>query len=138
VLGVDVAETALAVARVKAQERGIEAEFASADALHLERLGRTFATVIDSGLFHSFDRDERDRYAASLASVTVHDGTAYVLCFSNVGPDMGPHPVSPDELRAAFSAGTGWNVVDIETDRVLTTYHDEYGAPAWLATIKRL
>jgi SAM-dependent methyltransferase len=138
VLGVDVAESALAIAREKAQERGLAAEFAAADALQLERLGRTFATIIDSGLFHSFDGDERGRYAASLASVTAQGGTAYVLCFSNVGPDIGPHPVSPEALRSAFSAGSGWSVVDIETDRVLTTFNDEYGAPAWLATIKRL
>src|SRR4249920_1176469 len=38
VLGFDVAETALAIARAKARDRGIEAEFAAADALHLERL----------------------------------------------------------------------------------------------------
>src|SRR3954462_1420015 len=44
VLGVDVAETALAIARRKAEERGIEAEFAVADALRLGRLGRRFAT----------------------------------------------------------------------------------------------
>ncbi len=138
VLGIDVAETALHMAREKAAARGLDAEFAYADALELERLGRTFATIIDSGLFHSFEGDERAQYAASLASVTARDGTAYVLCFSNVGPDTGPHPVSPEELRAAFSAGSGWNVVDVETDRVLTTFNDEYGAPAWLATIKRL
>src|SRR4030095_14298022 len=55
VLGVDVAETALAIARDKAGIRGIDVEFAVADALHLERLGRTFETVLDSGLFHTFD-----------------------------------------------------------------------------------
>ena len=70
VLGVDVAETALAMARVKARERGIAAEFVTADALHLERLGRTFETVLDCGLFHTFDADERPAYVASLASVT--------------------------------------------------------------------
>src|SRR5262245_24619063 len=53
VLGVDVAETALASARKKAHDRGIDAEFAAADALQLERLGRMFDTVIDSGLFHT-------------------------------------------------------------------------------------
>jgi ubiquinone/menaquinone biosynthesis C-methylase UbiE len=41
VLGVDVAETALAIAREKAHDRGIEVEFAAADAFHLERLGRS-------------------------------------------------------------------------------------------------
>src|ERR1035438_7003572 len=59
VLGVDVAETALAIAREKASERGIEVEFAAADAFHLDRLGRMFDTVLDCGLFHTFDGDER-------------------------------------------------------------------------------
>src|ERR1700685_1014277 len=38
VLGVDVAETALAIAREKAHARGIEVEFAAADVFQLERL----------------------------------------------------------------------------------------------------
>src|SRR5215813_232571 len=37
VLGVDVAETALAIARKKADKRGIEIEFVAADAFQLER-----------------------------------------------------------------------------------------------------
>ena len=37
VLGVDVAETALSIAREKAVQRGTSADFAVADALHLER-----------------------------------------------------------------------------------------------------
>src|SRR5262245_53380790 len=82
VLGVDVAETALTIAREKAHHRGIDAEFAAADAFELERLGRSFQTVLDCGLFHTFDGEERPWYVASLASVTEHDGTLYVLGFS--------------------------------------------------------
>jgi SAM-dependent methyltransferase len=137
VLGVDVAETALAMARKKAHDRGIEAEFAAADAFELERLGRAFDTVLDCGLFHTFDGDERPRYVASLASVTRHDGTLYVLCFSDEGPDTGPHPIRQEELRAAFNPGTGWKVAAIERDRALTRYQG-LGAPAWLATIRRI
>jgi len=137
VLGVDVAETALAIAREKATERGIAVEFAAADAFGLQRLGRRFDTVLDCGLFHTFDIDERVGYVASLASVTEADGTLYVLCFSDEGPDTGPHPVSHEELRAAFNPGSGWNVAGIQPDRLNTRYHDEDGAPAWLATIKR-
>jgi SAM-dependent methyltransferase len=136
VLGVDVAETAVAIARAKADDRGIEVEFAVADALQLERLGRRFDTVLDCGLFHTFDGDERPGYVASLASVTNHDGALYVLCFSDDGPDPGPHPISQEALRAAFTPSNGWNVAAIEPDRVQTRYHDD-GAPAWLATIKR-
>jgi SAM-dependent methyltransferase len=138
VLGVDVAETAIAMARAKADYRGIEIDFAAADAFALERLGRRFNTVLDCGLFHTFDGEERPRYVASLASVTERDGTLYVLCFSDEGPDIGPHPVRQDELRAAFNTSSGWSVTAIEPDRVQTRFHDENGAPAWFATIKRI
>ena len=137
VLGVDVAETAMAIARKKAEERGIKAEFATADAFQLERLGRKFQTVLDCGLFHTFDADERPRYVASLASVTEHDGTLYVLCFSDDGPNPGPHPISQEDLRAAFNHGSGWNVAAIESERIQTRFHDD-GAPAWFARIKRV
>jgi SAM-dependent methyltransferase len=155
VLGIDVAETALAIARKKAATVGstIDVEFAAADALQLERLGRSFKTVLDCGLFHTFesgsprsadvavlgavDGDERTRYVASLASVTEHDGTLYVLCFSNDGPNTGPHPIRQEELRAAFNPSNGWNVAAIEPDRIQTRFHD-HGAPAWFATIKRI
>jgi ubiquinone/menaquinone biosynthesis C-methylase UbiE len=137
VLGVDVAETALAIARAKADEAGISVEFASADALQLERLGRRFETVLDCGLFHTFDGDERPRYVSSLASVTEHSGTLYVFCFSDDGADTGPHPVSRENLRAAFDRSNGWDVASIEADRLETRYQHE-GAPAWRATIKRI
>ncbi len=131
VLGVDVAETALAIARQKVAAVGskINVEFAAADAFQLERLGRSFKTVLDCGLFHTFDSDERPRYVASLARVTEHDGTLYILCFSNEGPDSGPHPICQEELRAAFNPSNGWNVTAIEPDLIHTRFHDN-GAPA--------
>lgn len=160
VLGVDVAETALAMAREKANakvkagandnanDRSTDVEFALADAFHLELLGRTFQIVLDCGLFHSFDcngdgnenddDNERQRYVASLASVTNRDGTLYVLCFSDEGPDTGRHPISQQELRAAFNPTAGWNIAAIEPERIQTRFHDANGAPAWLATIKRI
>jgi hypothetical protein len=108
-----------------------------ADAFHLERLGRRFRTVLDCGLFHTFDGDERPRYVESLASVTETDGTLYVLCFSDHGPDTGPHPISEQELRASFNATAGWDIVELAPDRVHTTFHAS-GAPAWFVTIKRI
>jgi len=137
VLGFDVAETALAIARQKARERGIDVEFVAADALQLAGLGRTFATVLDCGLFHTFDGDERTRYVESLASVIERDGSLYVLCFSDEGPDTGPHPISRQELRAAFAPGNGWEMVSIVPDRLQTRIHND-GAPSWLATIRRI
>jgi SAM-dependent methyltransferase len=136
VLGVDVAETALSIAREKAAGRGIAADFVVADALRLDRLGRVFETVLDCGLFHTFDADERRDYVASVASVTRRGGKLYVLCFSDVGPEPGPHPISEEELRAAFEPGTGWSVASISLDRCETRFAAQ-GVPAWLATIER-
>jgi ubiquinone/menaquinone biosynthesis C-methylase UbiE len=137
VLGIDVAETALAIARQKAKDRNINAEFAPADAFHLECLDRRFDKVLDCGLFHTFSGDERPAYVASLAKVIERKGTLFVLCFSDQGPDTGPHPVSLEELNAAFSPENGWKAASIKPDLIQTRYHDN-GASAWLATIKRI
>ncbi|GAA5190141.1 hypothetical protein GCM10023322_44580 [Rugosimonospora acidiphila] len=135
-MGFDVAATALAMARARAEERGLAAEFIEADALRLGSLGRRFQTVVlDCGLIHTFDGEERPRYVAGLASVTEHDGTLHVLCFSDEGAGTGPHPVSRKELTTAFNPDAGWDVVAIEPDRIQTLIHDG-GAPAWLATIR--
>jgi SAM-dependent methyltransferase len=137
VLGVDVAETALSIAREKAARRGLDADFAFADALHLDRLGQVFETVLDCGLFHAFDSDERRDYVASLASVTIRGGAVHVLCFSDAGPHTGPHPVSEEELRAAFTRSGGWSVASVSPDQIQTTFAPQ-GVPAWLAKIERI
>ena len=136
VVGVDVAESAVLTARKKAAARGIRADFEVADALHLDRLGREFETVVDCGLFHSFDRGERRDYVTSLASVTSPGGMLYLLCFSDVGPDTGPHPISHEELTSAFKSGDGWKLASVSPDRLETRMH-AHGAPAWLAKIER-
>ena len=137
VLGVDVAETALAMAREKSQNRNIKAEFAAADAFELTHLGRAFQTVLDCGLFHTLEAEERPAYVASLASVTKESGTVYVLCFSDTGPDIGPHPVRQEELHTAFNAGSGFQIVALRQERIETRYHKN-GVSAWLATVKRI
>jgi len=137
VLGVDVAQTALANARQKAADRGLVAEFYLADALHLERLGRRFDVVLDCGLFHSFEADERSDYATSLASIIKQGGTLYVLCFSDEGSDPGPHLIRQEELKAAFSPNRHWNVIAIDPERIETNLHAN-GVSAWLATMKRI
>jgi SAM-dependent methyltransferase len=136
VLGVDVAETAVSIAREKAARRGIDAGFAVGDALHLDRLGQVFDTVLDCGLFHAFDREERRDYVASLASVTRPGGHVYVLCFGDTGPDpKGPHPVSQEELSTAFEHG--WCVVSISPERLQSNFAPA-GAAAWLASVERI
>jgi hypothetical protein len=59
-------------------------------------------------------------------------------CLLRGTPEYWPAPpISQEELRAAFNPGNGWIVAAIELDRVQTRYQND-GAPAWLATIKRI
>jgi cyclopropane fatty-acyl-phospholipid synthase-like methyltransferase len=137
VTGVDISPRAVARARAKAAERGSQARFEVANVLELEQLGLTFDTVIDSGVFHVFDDQERSRYVTGLAAVLRPGGHCYLACFSDRQPgDWGPRRVTQDELRAAFS--DGWSVSSIEA----ATFEINPGLPspavqAWLATIQR-
>jgi ubiquinone/menaquinone biosynthesis C-methylase UbiE len=134
VLGVDVAETAVQIAREKAAQRGLDVEFAVADALRLNALGRIFDTVLDCGLFHTFDGDERRAYVAGLAAVTRPGARVHVLCFSDTGEGpLGPHPVSEVDVRAAFA---DWDIVSLVPARIITRFAAE-GASAWRLTAAR-
>ncbi len=147
-LGVDVSPVAIERARTKAAARGIPAaaggqigtaRFEVADALSLGDLGRSFDTIIDSGLFHVFDDDRRARYVASLASVLRPGGHLYLMCFSDRQPGaFGPRRVSQDELRAAFR--DGWTIAAIQADSFAINpgAFDTATAQAWLATIARI
>ena len=137
VTGVDAAPTAIARARAKAAQRGLDARFEVADVLDLEHLGRTFDAVIDSGVFHVFSDDDRGRYVASLAAVLRPGGACHLMCFSDQEPgDWGPRRVREDELRAAFS--DGWLVESITADRFdINPIGDATQAEAWLAAIRR-
>ena len=137
VMGVDVAPTAIEAARRKAAERALTVDLRVADALELHRLGRTFATVIDCGVFHTFDDGDRPRYVASLADAVRPGGVIHLLCFSELTPgDYGPRRVTQAELRATFA--DGWLVERIEAERFEVL--DDFPAPrphAWLARIVR-
>ena len=138
VTGIDLSPTAIAKARAKATERGISARFEVADALDLARLVFTVDTVIDSGVFHVFNDDDRARYVASLAAALKPGGVCYLMCFSDRQPGTwGPRRVSADELRAAFS--DGWVVESITADTFdINPVDGATRVEAWLATITRL
>ena len=137
-VGIDLSRL-LARARGKAAGRGLNARFEVADALHVGNLGLTFNTVIDSGVFHVFDDQDRIGYVASLASVLRDGGRCFLLCFSDRQPGtFGPRRVRQDELRAAFS--DGWKIASIEAD-AFELNQAQLGIPvaqAWLAVIQRI
>ena len=146
VVGLDAAPTAIAIAREKAVRRGLVVEFASRD-LRLLGSGASdqawrghFATVIDSGTFHTFDDVDRARYVASLAALVRPGGVLHLLCFSELTPGgFGPRRVTQAELRAAFAQDAGWMVERIEPARFAVAEDFVRDSPhAWLARIARM
>ncbi len=137
VVGVDAVQAAVAAARAKAEARGLAAEFLVYDALALGDLGRRFGTVVDSGLFHTFDDEDRRRYVSSLAAATVPGARLYVLCFSEHEPGGGgPRRITQAELREAFDHPP-FRLLGIEPAEMATNLEGG-GRKAWLATVERL
>lgn len=134
VVGIDAAATAIASAERKAAERGLQVRFVLGDALELEKLGGTFDTVLDCGLFHVFDDLDRARFVRSLAAVVEPGGLYFMLCFSEHQPgELGPRRVTQAEIRESFAAG--WRVEAIEPSEI--QLYGGGAARAWLAEIVR-
>ena len=142
VWGIDFIPKAIERARAKALQRGLGVHFQVGDALKLEALGRTFDTVIDSGLFHTFSDEERSLFVRGLARVVRPGGVAYILSFSDQEPPgEGPRRVSREEIHSAFREW--WDVESIQETRFRAI--DDPQAPrfspggprAYLITIRR-
>lgn len=112
VVGIDPALTAIERARRAAADRGLEVDLRVGSGLELD-LGRRFASVLDSGVFHGFDDDDRRRYVARLAAATAPGGVYTTIVFSDrEPPGWGPRRITATELRAAFA--DGWTELSIE------------------------
>jgi SAM-dependent methyltransferase len=137
VIGIDVAPTAIARARAKAAKRGLTVRFEVADVLDLGHLDLDVDTIIDSGVFHVFDDEDRARYVDSLAAVLRSGGSYYLMCFSDQQPgDWGPRRVRAAELRSAFR--DGWAVESVSADTFeVNPINGTTQAQAWLAAIRR-
>ncbi len=137
VWGVDAAPTAIAKANSKAKGRDIAATFRVHDALALKKLGRTFDTIIDSGLFHTFTDEERPSYSKSLASVLPKKGRYLMMCFNEREPGTwGPRRVTQAEIKSTFREG--WRIAWIHAARFEARMEGGGNtAQAWLAKIIR-
>jgi ubiquinone/menaquinone biosynthesis C-methylase UbiE len=134
-VGVDISSKAIELAQRKAEERQFEVQFLVGDALDLSVVDDRFDTVLDCGLFHVFDDEDRPRFVASVASVVAPGGRIHLLCFSDQQPgDWGPRRVSQEELGASFSRG--WSIESIEPVVIDITI-DPAGARAWRMTAVR-
>jgi cyclopropane fatty-acyl-phospholipid synthase-like methyltransferase len=133
--GIDMAEAAVAQAQQKARDRGLNARFFVWNAFALEHLREQFDTVLDCGLFHIFEDDQRPLYVAGLRAVVPPGGQFCMLCFSDLEPgDWGPRRVREQEIRDSFAEG--WRIDSLEHSKIDVNLEPS-SVHAWLARITR-
>ena len=154
VWGVDFAPAAIRKAQEKAAKRHLTATFLVLNVLELHTLGRTFDTVIDSGMFHSLSYEERQLFVDSLATVIDRGGTYFMLCISELTTlpdfsklkdlipdfdklkeqDYGPRRVTQAEIRELFKEGWRINYIRQATLEARLEPGELHG---WLSSISK-
>jgi cyclopropane fatty-acyl-phospholipid synthase-like methyltransferase len=133
--GIDSSPLAIQKAQEKCTLRGLLVHFQVLNALELVKLNRTFDTATDSGLFHTLSDEDRALFVKSLEAVLSHNGTYFMLCFSDKEPaGYGPRRISEQEIRETFSKGWTINYIRPATFESNTRAK---GPRAWLSSITR-
>ncbi len=132
--GVDIVPTAIAIAKQRRAERGLDARFLVGDVLDLPALGETFDTVVDCGLFHVLNDADRRKFVGVLNATVPAGGRYLMLGFSDRMPgDTGPRRLRREELTDTFAEG--WQTRSLEEDVIET--RSPTPVPAWLAVFSR-
>jgi SAM-dependent methyltransferase len=136
VWGVDFAPASIQKAQDKVIQRHQTVTFLELNALELHTLGRTFDTVIDSGLFHVLSDEERPLFVESLATVIRPGGTYFMLCWSELEPagGYGPRRITQAEIKDSFQKG--WHINYIRP-AAFDSWLRSNGPRAWLSSISK-
>ena len=142
VTGFDFLEAPIAIAKKKANERGISATLLVNDALKLKNWNEKFDNIIDSGLFHVFSDEDMKTYIEGLAHVIKPGGHLFLLCFSDAEPEgFGPRRIPRAMIYERFK--DGWEVESIGPTRFGTrkefwgSRFSQGGPHAWFAIIRK-
>lgn len=132
--GIDFSEEGIKMARKKATERSLDTSFQVANALNLPNNLGPFETVLDSGLFHAFETDQRETYTCELAAAVSSGGHVFLIGFAKGATEnAGPIPLTPEDIHSAF--GNEWTIPEIQERVFETRVRSE---PGLVAVIERV
>lgn len=136
VTGLDLSDTAIAMARSKAADASVDARFVAADFLADEIPGGPFDFVYDRGCFHTFrEPDARTRFATRVGELLGPEGLWHSLIGSTDGPprDYGPPRHSAHEIIAAVEPH--FEILELRSTHFDREHHAE--ARAWVLVARR-
>jgi SAM-dependent methyltransferase len=136
VVGVDLSNRAIIAAKAKAIERKLKVDFRLANALSLDFENGHFDNAIDSGLFHTFNDNDRVAFSREIARVLSTNGRYFMLCFSDKEPTDwgGPRRITKQEIEATFSPLFHINYI---RDAYFATRIHDSGGRAYLTSATR-
>ena len=111
VTGVDNVDAALARARQRIREAGVEMTVALGDVTRLRSapIGSDYRLVLDTGTFHGLNREERLAMGREVSAVASDDATVLLDCFAPGHRGPLPRGCTPADVEEAFPA---WEVTD--------------------------
>lgn len=111
VTGLDNVDTALARARERALEAGVDMALVLADVTRLREseVGSGFQLVLDTGTFHGLNREERRAMGREVSAVAANDATLLLDCFAPGRRGPLPRGCTRAEVEEAFPE---WEITD--------------------------
>ncbi len=122
VTGLDGAPSAIEQARSRAAARGVEVDFAVADATKLIGYEDRFDTVLDSALYHCFTEEVRHTYVEALTRATKPGARLHMFCFTDSLPDDLPVLSLISERNLRETVGRSWEITRLEQERYRTAF----------------
>ncbi|WP_347246366.1 methyltransferase domain-containing protein [Thermogutta sp.] len=136
VTAIDLAPTALAIARDKAQKAGVNVRWLLGDVLNPPAYLPKFDCIYDRGCYHGVRRTAAAEYLATLRRVTKPGSRVLILAGNANEPGTGGPPrVSEEEIRGDFSQD--FHILKLEPTRFDTSSSDRQGALAWTILLER-
>ena len=134
VTAVDIAPTALSLARQKAAKAGQKVQWLLADVLAPPKL-KPFDLIYDRGCYHGVRQQQAAAYVAAVNRLS-QPGTRLLILAGNAKESGGGPPrVTEEQLRDDFAAE--WDLVWLRETRFDTADADRKGALAWSALLRR-
>ncbi len=103
VTATDIAATAVQNARKRAEQLGVAVHIVQDDILH-SALQTRFDLVLDRGVFHLFDPEERPHYCQQLCRWLKRGHYFFLKCFAPDEPGTdGPYRLAPETVLSVFA-----------------------------------
>lgn len=111
VTAIDISENAIAEAKKRAEEAGVQINFFADDASQLSSLKGTFEFIYDRACFHFVLEEKRADYIKNVNRLLVKNGYFMLIASSDQERVKGPYQFSKEDIKRLF--GNTFEILEI-------------------------